>query len=433
MNSQTARRADLYSPLPARQFGGFLLFFHAVFLGALGLTLYAHLRHAKGVPALTEATLVSLVVIQALLYLGCFAFPTLAEHGAVWRRFWETHGKANEPGHANYWPALRWWGLYIAASVALVLAECRIDRGFQWALIAYVGQISALRFRISVPACVAIFAAYLLNRFGWSTLATWGFASWFDLLVQVTPLAALILFLGRMVVTSAERGKLILELEAAKRELERARQRDAELAVLQERERLARDLHDSLGHSLVTLTVQLEAAQRLLATDPVRTGATLTEMQKLTRTSMEDLRRSLANLRAPGLGDRPLTEALRALCADAGKRSNVSVECELSQGADRLPPVVAEVVWRVAQEGLTNAEKHAQARRVQITLAMQPNEVRLQVSDDGLGLSPDAENKPGHYGLRGLRERVEGVGGTFMVTSPGSRGTLIEARVPMIA
>ena len=261
----------------------------------------------------------------------------------------------------------------------------------------------------------------------------WGPGAWLDFLVQVIPMAALVLFVGRMVVTSVERGKLIMELEATKRELEQARDREIELATLRERERLARDLHDNLGHSLVTLTVQLEAAQRLQAADPERVTALLTEMQTLTRSSMEDLRRSLANLRAAGLGDRPLAEALQALCAEAGKRFGANIDCQIAGGTDSLPPTVAEALWRVAQEGLTNVEKHAHALHVEVNLAVQPKEIVLRISDNGAGLPPGAEDKPGHYGLRGLRERVEGLGGTFTVTLAGATGTAITARIPVIA
>jgi signal transduction histidine kinase len=195
---------------------------------------------------------------------------------------------------------------------------------------------------------------------------------------------------------------------------------------------MARDLHDSLGHSLVTVTVQLEAAQRLLPTDPARAAALVTDMQKLTRAAMEDLRRSLANLRAHGLGDRPLAGTLRLLGEEIAKRSGLNIECHLGDHTDRLPPAVAEVLWRVAQEGLTNVEKHARARHARVSLSLEPTEVRLQVSDNGVGLRPDAEETPGHYGLRGMRERVEGLGGTFTVAPAGSQGTLIEVRIPVI-
>jgi signal transduction histidine kinase len=94
---------------------------------------------------------------------------------------------------------------------------------------------------------------------------------------------------------------------------------------------------------------------------------------------------------------------------------------------------VAEVLWRVAQEGLTNAGRHAQARHVVVSLNFQPKEAILRVSDDGVGLPPGSEDKPGHYGLRGLRERVEGLGGTFTLAKPEGGGGAIEARLPLIA
>jgi signal transduction histidine kinase len=358
----------------------------------------------------TDLLLIALVLAQITLYITLFAIPS----------------------HTGRWAGGKWLPFYFIVSIGIYLAECRMDSAFHWAVGFYLGQLLALPWRISIPATIVLFAGYFLTAFGWRQLAHFSAWNWFIALSVVAAWTGFLLFFHRVLATSSERGKLIAELEAAQRELERARQRDAELAVLQERERLARDLHDSLGHSLVTLTVQLEAVQRLLAADPARAASVVAEMQKLTRSSMEDLRRSLANLRAPGLGERPLAGALRELCADAGKRSGIAPDCHIAEGADQLPPVVAEVLWRVAQEGLTNVEKHARARRVQVGLTLQPNEVLMRVGDDGVGLPADAEDKPGHYGLRGLRERVEGVGGTFTLTRAQPAGTLVEARVPLI-
>jgi signal transduction histidine kinase len=359
----------------------------------------------------TDIALLGLVVVQVTLYLWLFAVPS----------------------HTGRWPHKGALAFYFVASAVVFFAECRLERAFQWAVGAYMGQLLALPWRVSLPATVALFAGFFLSSFGWSGLSRLTPWEWIALGGGFAAWTGLALFLHRALATSSERGKLILELEAAKRELERARERDAELAVLQERERLARDLHDSLGHSLVTLTVQLEAAQRLVATDSARAATLLAEMQKLTRTSMEDLRRSLANLRAAGLGDRPLGEALQTLCADARQRSGATVECELADGANQLPTRVAEVVWRVAQESLKNAEKHARANTIHVTLNLESKEVLLRVRDDGIGLPPGAESKPGHYGLRGLRERVEGLGGTFTAATPEATGTLIEVRIPLIA
>jgi signal transduction histidine kinase len=238
------------------------------------------------------------------------------------------------------------------------------------------------------------------------------------------------IFFALLMKTSGERGQLIATLEAANRELALAREREAELAVLRERERFARDLHDGLGHALVALTVQLEAVQRLIAVDPARASAQLEELKTLTRQSMDELRRSLDGLRASGLGERPLAQALQALTIEVGQRAHLETACRLDDVTNSLPPALAETIWRVAQEALLNVEKHAQARRAHISLEAQPQQLVLRVGDDGIGLPPNAEHTPRHYGLRGIRERVEGLGGTLTLTSQG--GTMVEAQLPKI-
>lgn len=242
---------------------------------------------------------------------------------------------------------------------------------------------------------------------------------------------ALYLFIYNIIRTSGERAKLITSLEAAQKELELARQRDTELATLQERERLARDLHDSLGHALVAISVQLEAIQRLYKVDPETASAQVDELKHLTRASMDDLRRSLAGLRAPGLGERRLSEALQALIVDMGQRAHLEITCHVAEGADQLSPTQAETLWRVAQESLVNIERHAAARTVGLQLEIGSNSARLSIQDDGLGLPHDAEKQPGHYGLRGMRERVEGLGGILTLSSSGS-GSRVDVELPIL-
>ncbi len=242
---------------------------------------------------------------------------------------------------------------------------------------------------------------------------------------------ALYLFIYNIIRTSRERAKLITKLESAQKELEIAHQRDTELATLQERERLARDLHDSLGHALVALSVQLEAIQRLYKVDPERASAQVDELKTLTRTSMDDLRRSLAGLRTPGLGERRLSDALQALSVDAGQRAHLAIACHIHDDANQLSPAHAETLWRVAQEALANIERHAAAHSVQLQLNITSNAALLSIQDDGRGLPPDAEKQPGHYGLRGMRERVEGLGGTLTLTG-NSNGSRVDVKLPIL-
>ncbi|MGD0061427.1 MAG: sensor histidine kinase [Verrucomicrobiia bacterium] len=328
----------------------------------------------------------------------------------------------------------RWWYMYFFGSLACCVPESLFAPYFSWMAGLYVGQMCAfLTPSYSVPSSILALTIIEFAAFGQAQLARRSVGEWVFRVAVFASWMVMGLFIKRIDEISQGRAELICELEAAKSELVLARDREVEVATLRERERLARDLHDNLGHALVTLTVQLEAVQRLLPVDLDRAGPLLEEMKTLSRSSTEALRRSLANLRAPGLGDKPLTQAVKSLCADASRRTVVKIDCQVAAGADGLPRAVAEALWHVAQEGLTNVEKHAQAQQVAVRLSLQPQLAVLCVTDDGVGLPPDAESKPGHYGLRGLRERVEGVGGTLLLTTAEPRGALIEARVRLIA
>jgi signal transduction histidine kinase len=328
----------------------------------------------------------------------------------------------------------RWWHIYFVGSLACCFPETLIAPYFEWVAVPYVAQMcSILSPSVSVPASILALTVIEFAAFGWAHLASRSVSDWVFRVAVFASWMLMGLLINRVADISKGRAELICELVAARRELRLARDREVELATLRERERLARDLHDNLGHTLVTLTVQLEAVQRLLPADLDRAGPLLEEMKTLSRSSTEALRRSLANLRASGLGDKPLTQALQSLCAEASGRTGVKIDCQVAAAADGLPPAVAEALWHVAQEGLTNVEKHAQARSGVVSLSLQPQLAVLRVSDDGVGLPPDAEGKPGHYGLRGLRERVEGVGGTLLLTAAKPKGALIEARVRLIA
>jgi signal transduction histidine kinase len=330
--------------------------------------------------------------------------------------------------------SLRWWQIYFVGSLACCIPESLIAAYFSWMAGLYVGQMCAILTPIvSVPSSILALSVIEVAAFGPAQLARRSVGEWVFRVAVFASWMVMGLFIKRIDDISQGRAELIRELEAAKRELVLARDREIELATLRERERLARDLHDNLGHTLVTLTVQLEAAQRLLPVDLDRAAPLLEEMKALSRSGTEALRRSLANLRAPGLGDRPLAQAVKSLCADASRRTSLKIDCQMAAGADGLPPAVAEALWHVAQEGLTNVEKHAQAQHVVVSLSLQPQSAVLRVCDDGVGLPPDPESKPGHYGLRGLRERVEGVGGTFLLTAAEPKGAVIEARVRLIA
>ncbi len=199
--------------------------------------------------------------------------------------------------------------------------------------------------------------------------------------------------------------KLAAELAVANDQLREAALRAEELAMARERNRLAREIHDSLGHYLTTVAVQLEAARALHATEPARALGAVEKAHGLTREALVEVRRSVGALRAEG-PVRPLVDRLRELAeGEIGAR----VELKILGEVRRLGPEVEHGLFRVAQEGLTNARKHAGANVVKLTADFSAaNRVAVRVEDDGRGCAEPT----GGFGLTGLRERVALLGGT---------------------
>jgi signal transduction histidine kinase len=204
----------------------------------------------------------------------------------------------------------------------------------------------------------------------------------------------------------------------------------AELSATRERNRVARDIHDGLGHHLTVVQMQLQAARAVLGTDPQRAEALLEKAQKQAIEALADVRRSVAALREPRAVDSALPDALRRL-ADESSEAGVPTAVEVRGSRRELEAELEESLYRVAQEGLTNVRKHARAGSAQVLLDYgDADSVRLEVRDDGRG--SDAGNgasAPG-FGLVGLRERVSGLGGTLNVESVAGAGMTLRVELP---
>jgi two-component system NarL family sensor kinase len=216
--------------------------------------------------------------------------------------------------------------------------------------------------------------------------------------------------------------------------VERARLagRSAEVGAVEERNRIAREIHDTLAQSLTATTLQLESADALLeAGAPTeKARAPLSRALSLTRSNLEEARRSVLDLRAAPLEGRSLSEALALLVERWKTETGTNVDYKTVNGARPIPPGVEAALYRIAQEALTNVARHAGARRVTIRLVATPGQVRFVVQDDGRGF--DVSRIPGdRHGLVGMRERVELLGGELEVTSGPGKGTLVEAAVPL--
>jgi signal transduction histidine kinase len=221
--------------------------------------------------------------------------------------------------------------------------------------------------------------------------------------------------------------QLAVDEEKARKEIERLVGQVEELTVTRERNRLAREIHDGLGHYLTTIYMQVQAAKAVMTTNPTRSQEMLEKAQSLAQEALLDVRQSVSALRLHPDEERPLPEMIERLTQNGSQQEGLTVKFELIGQVRMLSPQANWTLYRAAQEGINNARKYAQAGEVQVVLDYSlPNEVHLLVKDDGVG----AETLSGGFGLLGLRERVHLLNGSLQIeTSPGE-GLKMDVGVP---
>ena len=393
-------------PLSGKEFRRYEYIWSAISLGSYALAIGLTLWSSWGALGWQEALLIFLIFIQV----GLYAKPMIID-----RKGYLTRSDL---------------AIYFIGSIGIWMFELWLAPEFFWLGFMFMGQMFGMLPALPAILGTALITLYMFFIIYWPKIGNISIGELFGFFAGTALVVVFLAYINQLIRASRERGKLIAELQDAQQELEATKERDAELAVLRERERLARDLHDSLGHTLVALSVQLEAIQRLYHIDPERASSQLDKLKELTRGSMAELRRSIAGLRSPGLGERDLQETLQELCVDFGARTGVEITCQIDDNVNRLRPAIAETIWRVAQEALTNVEKHANAGHVCLQATSEDRSVCLLIEDDGVGIPPDAENSPDRFGLRGMRERVEGLGGELKLVNTGC-GTTVSAKLPV--
>lgn len=203
-----------------------------------------------------------------------------------------------------------------------------------------------------------------------------------------------------------------------------------QLAVLEERQRLARELHDSVTQALYSVTLYADAAHMAFSAEKWEAlESNLQEVRNMAREAMYDMRLLVFELRPFMLETEGLASALRARLAAVEGRSGLKTQV-LVEDERRLPIVIEEELYRIAQEGLNNVVKHAEATQVQIQLKYDENTVSLEMIDDGKGFKPEAANQSGGFGLQGIKERVQQLGGTMKIESAPRNGTRLSIRIP---
>lgn len=252
-----------------------------------------------------------------------------------------------------------------------------------------------------------------------------------------TPIyAGAYLFFGIFASTTAraeaakqESQELLEELRAAHKKLQEYTLQAEDLAVAEERNRLAREMHDTLGHRLTVAAVQLEAAQRLISNEPERATEIIHTVRDQVREALQELRQTVAALREPLEADLSLPRALLRLATSFEQATNIQVEMKFVSHLPNLPHTHRLAFYRAAQEALTNIQRHAQASRLTLHLEEAGESIRLRVVDDGVGIPAEAESKG--FGLRGLQERAQRLGGRLRYGQNPTGGTELALIIPV--
>lgn len=223
--------------------------------------------------------------------------------------------------------------------------------------------------------------------------------------------------------------ELLAQLQASHDELRAARERELKMAAIEERVRLARDIHDGLGHYLTILNVQLQAASRLLQRDPERAAAVIATCREVAQTALDEVRRSVAAMQPSPLDGHSLDVAIERLIDDF--RLSTAIDVRFVQAGDlpALPQTLAMTLYRAVQEGLTNARKHGNASQIDVTLTFLPETARLTIRDNGQ--PNNGAHEGGGFGLTGLRERIERLGGVLRAGPLPEGGFLLDIIAPV--
>ncbi len=198
-----------------------------------------------------------------------------------------------------------------------------------------------------------------------------------------------------------------------------------QLTISQERNRMARELHDVLAHTLSGVAVELEGLRATMQRDPEQSTALLNHSLQAIREGLTETRRALQELRAKPLEDMGLALAVRSLAESYASRSDFQLELNIDHDLGDHPDEIQQSMYRIAQEALANVADHAQAQNVCVQLKQDRGQLMLSIRDDGCGFDPRNSGTESHYGLLGMRERAEMVGGKLSVESQAGKGTRV--------
>lgn len=324
--------------------------------------------------------------------------------------------------------------LYLVVQFLLGMTILQLARGNGWLAILPLVSHSVAFFspREAVIPCLLI-----LMGISWNTS---------QMMVGWVPFFQSALIFGSIVLTVAvftnlavrearareDIERLTAQLEQANRELQDYAAKVEEVTAIKERNRLAREIHDGLGHYLTAMNIQAKVASALIEQNPPQARSAIDKIQGMVLAALADVRQSIAALRMDGISGKHLPEVLIPLITES-REAGMATEM-IVQGEPRpLSPASELTIYRAVQEGLTNVRKHAQASRVEILLEYRPREIFLQVRDNGRGAvlsMDDLREVRDSYGLFGLRERTQLLGGEMRIATGPGAGFCLEVILP---
>ena len=224
---------------------------------------------------------------------------------------------------------------------------------------------------------------------------------------------------------------LLKELQVANLELKAAQQKEKELAIAEERMRMARDIHDGLGHHLTVLSIQLQAADKLVERNPQAAAEAIRTSRTEVGAALEEVRRSVGVMRQAPEDSQPLDLMLKRLVQEFDQHTGLKAEYESRGTPYDLASFARQTLFRAVQESLTNIQKHGKGvYQIQVSLEYSPETVHLVVSDDGEKPDVDKTDQAG-FGLQGLKERVDQLGGIFCCGPGAQRGFQVDVTIPL--
>ena len=321
--------------------------------------------------------------------------------------------------------------VYAAGAIALCVALIWINPIYNLLLFVMYSQLySFLAMRWAIPTSILLSALLVLRGIVLApeSWPVWVFIGTLSIFFGIF----FALWINSIIMQSQERRRLIEELESTRGELA-AQERHA--GVLEERGRLAREIHDTLAQGFISIVTHLEAAEGSL---PAGSGQARRHLEQARRTARENLveaRNLVAALRPEILEGSSLSGALGRLAERWSGETGVPTTVSITGEEHPLPQESQVALLRAAQEALSNTRKHARAQRVEITLSYMEDLVALDVQDDGEGFDPGgvAVGADGGFGLRAMRERVEALGGSLLVESEQGAGCTLVVELPLVA